>query len=123
LAGWPRTAVGALRWRRYASLAALLGCLSAWRPLMDTWRVEAHAPDAIALEACEVVQTRQWGPVGRLRCANGQTFALRPGPRPAPAPAARTCLAYLPATRIVLAWRERGSTSGASCVVPARPAP
>lgn len=106
LAGWPRTAAAIARWHRYASLVALLGCLSAWRPLADTWRLESHAPDAIAFETCEVVQARQWGPVGRLRCASGQAFALRPSARPAPAPGARACLAYLPATRIVLAGRE-----------------
>lgn len=105
LVRWPRTPVGAARWRRYASFLALLGCLNAWRALADTWRVEAREPDALAFAACEAASVRSWGPVGELRCTDARAYALRFASASAPAPPALVCLAYLPTTRIVLAWR------------------
>ncbi len=106
LADWPRTLSGRLRWRQYTSLLALFGCLLAWRPLVDTWRLESGAPDAVRSTRCATPDVRAWGPVGRLRCADGRTFALRGAVLRFLATNQSLELAYLPSTGIVVQTRE-----------------
>lgn len=102
LADWPRTPSGRQRWRQYTSLLALLGCLLAWRPLADTWRLESGVPDAVRSTRCATPDVRAWGPVGRLRCADGRTFALRGAVLRSFATNQSLELAYLPSTGIVV---------------------